>query len=73
MSLSNQSMNKIASAMVQEVTEELYESDEWMDFLYTNIGGIIVDKLGQIDDTVLAELIMCVADLISLKAHTNLD
>jgi hypothetical protein len=73
MSLSNQSMNKIASAMVQEVTEELYESDEWMDFLYTNIGGIIVDKLGQIDDTVLAELIMCVADRISLKAHTNLD
>jgi len=66
-------MNKIASAMVQEVTEELYESDEWMDFLYTNIGGIIVDKLGQIDDTVLAELIMCVADRISLKAHTNLD
>ncbi len=73
MSLSNQSMNKIASAMVQEVTEELYESDEWMDFLYTNIGGIIVDKLGQIDDTVLAELIMCVADRISLKAHINLD
>ncbi len=63
-------MNKIASAMVQEVVEELYESDEWMDFLYTNIGGIIVGKLGQIDDTVLAELIMGVADRISLKAHT---
>jgi|694.fasta_scaffold00734_18 hypothetical protein len=70
MALSNQSMNKIASAMVQEVVEELYESDEWMDFLYTNIGGIIVGKLGQIDDTVLAELIMGVADRISLKAHT---
>ena len=56
--------------MVQEVVEELYESDEWMDFLYTNIGGIIVGKLGQIDDTVLAELIMGVADRISLKAHT---
>ena len=69
MSLSNQSMNKIASALVQEVTEELFDSDEWTDFLFTNVGGIITDKLGQIDDVVLAELIMCVADRISLKAH----
>lgn len=70
MALSNESLNQIAQAMVQEVVEELYETDEWMDFLYNNIGGIIVDKLGQIDDIVLAELIMGVADRISLKAHT---
>ncbi len=69
MALSNQSMNQIAKALVQEVVEELYESEEWLDFLYTNIGGIIIDKLGKIDDQVLAELIMCIADRISLKSH----
>jgi len=73
MALSDQSLNRIADAMVKEVVEDLFESDEWTDFLMTNIGGIIVDKLGQVDDDVLGELIMCVADRISLKAHTNLD
>jgi hypothetical protein len=73
MALSNQSMNRIAAAMVQEVVDELMDTGEWMDFLHTNIGGIIVDKIGQIDDEVLAELIMCVSDRIGLKAYTNLD
>jgi hypothetical protein len=68
MTLSNKSMNNIAKAIVQEVVEELFESDEWMEFLHTNIGGIIVDKLGQIDDEVLAELIMCTADRIGLRS-----
>ena len=68
MALSNKSMNNIAKAIVQEVVEELFESDEWMEFLHTNIGGIIVDKLGQIDDEVLAELIMCTADRIGLRS-----
>ena len=68
MALSNKSMNNIAKAIVQEVVEELFESDEWMEFLHTNIGGIIVDKLGQIDDEVLAEPIMCTADRIGLRS-----
>ena len=68
MALSNKSMNNIAKAIVQEVVEDLFESDEWTDFLMTNIGGIIVDKLGQVDDDVLGELIMCVADRIGLRS-----
>lgn len=68
MALSNKSMNNVAKAIVQEVVEELFESDEWIEFLHTNIGGIIVDKLGQIDDEVLAELIMCTADRIGLRS-----
>lgn len=68
MALSNKSMNNIAKAIVQEVVEELFESDEWIEFLHTNIGGIIVDKLGQVDDEVLAELIMCTADRIGLRS-----
>lgn len=73
MALSNQSLNRIAAAMVQEVVNDLMDTEEWMDFLHTNIGGIIVDKLGQIDDEVLAELIMCVSDRIGLQAYSNLD
>ncbi len=73
MALSNKSMNRIAAALVEEVADELVETTDWIEFLHTNIGGIIVDKLGQIDDTVLAELIMCVADRIGLKPYTNLD
>lgn len=73
MALSNQSLNRIAAAMVQEVVNDLMDTDEWTDFLMTNIGGIIVDKLGQVDDEVLADLSMCVQDRIGLKAYSNLD
>jgi hypothetical protein len=73
MALSNKSVNRIASALVEEVAEELVETGEWLEFLHTNVGGIITDKLGQVDDEVLAELIMCVADRIGLKPYTNLD
>ena len=69
MALSNKSVNKIAEAIVPEVVEELMQTDEWMEFLHTVIGGIIVDKLGQIDDEVLAELIMCTADRIALRPY----
>jgi|688.fasta_scaffold00111_40 hypothetical protein len=71
MSLSNKSVNRIAAALVEEVAEELVETCDWIEFLHTNIGGIIVDKLGQVDDEILAELIMCVADRITLKPYTN--
>lgn len=70
MALSNKSVNKIAEAIVPEVVEELMQTDEWMEFLHTVIGGIIVDKIGQIDDEVLAELIMCTADRIALRPYT---
>jgi hypothetical protein len=73
MSLSNKSVNRIAAALVEEVTEELVETGAWLDFLHTNIGGIITDKLGEVDDEVLAELIMCVADRIGMKPYTDLD
>jgi hypothetical protein len=73
MSLSNKSVNKIAAALVEEVTEELVETGAWLDFLHTNIGGIIVDKLGQVDDEILTDLIMCIGDRIGLKAYTSLD
>lgn len=73
MPLSNKSVNRIAAALVEEVTEELVETGAWLDFLHTNIGGIITDKLGEVDDEVLAELIMCVADRIGMKPYTDLD
>jgi len=73
MALSNKSLNNIAASLVEEVTEELVESNEWLEFLHTNVGGIVVDKLGQIDDDILAELIMCISDRICLKGYTNLD
>ncbi len=73
MALSNQSINRISAALVEEVTEEICESGYWIEFLHTHVGGIIVDKLGQLDDDVLTELIMCVSDRIGLKAYTNLD
>ena len=73
MALSNQSINRISAALVEEISEELVESGYWLDFLHTHVGGIIVDKLGQLDDDVLSELIMCVSDRIGLKPYTNLD
>lgn len=71
MPLSSTATNNISKAIVQEVVEELQESEEWLQFLHTNIGGIIEGKLGQIDDNVLSELIMCTADRICLRFYND--
>jgi hypothetical protein len=73
MALSGRSLDNMSVALVEEVAEELVETGAWLEFLHTNIGSIIIDKLGQVDDDVLAELIVGIADRIGLKGYTNLD
>ena len=68
MTLSNKSMKKIAAALAEDVAADLIHDDDWLDFLHTAIGGLIVNKLGQIDDEVLGELIICTADRIGLRS-----
>lgn len=69
MTLSTKSMRKIADALAVDIAADLINSDTWLDFLHTEVGGLIVDKLGQIDDEVLAELIMMISENLYVESY----
>jgi len=69
MTLSNTSIKKIAAALAEDVAADLIHDDDWLDFLHTAIGSLIVNKLGQIDDEVLAELIMMISENLYVKSY----
>lgn len=62
MSLSNQSIQKMSEALASEVADEIIQSDEWYEFLLNNIERILVEKIGEIELSLLAELTMGIAD-----------
>lgn len=66
MSLSNQSIVKMSEALTNEVADEIIQSDEWYEFLLNNIETILVEKIGEIEPALLAELTMGIADNLKL-------
>jgi hypothetical protein len=66
MSLSNQSIVKMSEALANEVADEIIKSDEWYEFLLNNIETILVEKIGEIEPALLAELTMGIADNLKL-------
>lgn len=56
MALSNKTLHNLAAALTSEVVDEIFKSEEWVDFMIQTIPGIITDKLGPIDDEILGEL-----------------
>lgn len=66
MSLSNQSIRKMSEALASEVADELMQSDEWYEFLLNNIERILVEKIGEIEPSLLAELTMGIGDNLKL-------
>lgn len=67
MSLSNQTIINLASALVPEVIDYIYEDQRWCEFMHEVIPDALKDKLGEIDEDLKFELAMCIMDRISLK------
>ena len=67
MSLSNQTIINLASALVPEVIDYIYEDQRWCEFMHEIVPDALKDKLGEIDEDLKFELAMCIMDRISLK------
>lgn len=67
MALSNQTISNLASALVPEVIDYIYEDQRWCEFMHEVIPDALQDKLGEIDEDLKFELAMCIMDRISLK------
>ena len=66
MALSDQSIRALASAITPEIVEEIFASDEYVEFMMQAIPNVIIDKMGGIDDELLGELAFIVFDRINL-------
>jgi hypothetical protein len=67
MALSEQTISNLASALVPEVIDYIYEDQRWCEFMHEVIPDALQDKLGKIDEDLKFELAMCIMDRISLK------
>ena len=67
MALSEQTISNLASALVPEVVDYIYEDMRWCEFLHEIVPDALQDKLGNIDEALKFELAMCIMDRISLK------
>lgn len=64
MTLSNQTYNKLASALAPEVIDYIHKDERYVLFMQEIIPDAVVDKMGQIDDEVLLELSMGIMDRV---------
>lgn len=67
MALSNQTISNLASALVPEVIDYIYEDERWCEFLHQVVPDALHNKLGEIDDELQFDLAMCIMDRITLK------
>jgi hypothetical protein len=67
MALSNQTVLKLADALVPEVIDYIYEDERWCEFLHEVIPDAIQTKLGAVDEDLRFELALCIMDRIVMK------
>lgn len=67
MALSNQTINNLASALVPEVIDYIYEDERWCEFMHEIVPDALKNKLGEVDDELQFDLAVCIMDLICLK------
>jgi hypothetical protein len=67
MALSNQTVLKLADALVPEVIDHIYQDERWVEFLQEIIPDAVTSKIGGLDDELLFELSMVIMDRIVLK------
>jgi hypothetical protein len=70
MALSNQTVLKLADALVPEVIDYIYEDDRWVEFLHEIIPDAVTTKIGGLDEELLLELSMVIMDRIVMKPFT---
>jgi hypothetical protein len=67
MALSPQTVSNLASALVPEVIDYIYEDERWCEFMHEVVPDALEHKLGQIDEELKFELAMCIMDRICFK------
>ena len=67
MTLSCKTINNLASALVPEVIDYIYEDERWGEFMQEVIPDALQDKLGEVDEDLKFDLAMCIMDRICLK------
>jgi len=67
MPLSNQTIINLASALVPEVIDYIYQDERWCEFMQELVPDALQEKLGEVDEDLKFELAMCIMDRISLK------
>jgi len=67
MALSEQTISNLASALVPEVIDYIYEDQRWCEFMHEVVPDALQDKLGEIDEDLKFDLAMCIMDRICLK------
>jgi len=66
MALSNSTIQRLADALSDDVAQFIAEDERFFDLMVELIPDAICDKLGDVDDMVLAELSMCISGQIRL-------
>lgn len=66
MALSDSTIQRLADALSDDVAQFIAEDERFFDLMVELIPDAIRDKLGDVDDMVLAELSMCISGQIRL-------
>ena len=66
MALSAATIQALSKAITPEVVEEIFSSDEYVEFMIGLIPNVIQEKMGPLDDELLGELSFMVFDNINI-------
>jgi hypothetical protein len=66
MALSDSTIQRLADALSDDVAQFITEDERFFDLMVELIPDAIRDKLGDVDDMVLADLSMCISGQIRL-------
>ena len=67
MALSSQTISNLASALVPEVIDYIYQDQRWCEFMHEVVPDALKEKLGEVDEDLQFDLAMCIMDRITLK------
>jgi hypothetical protein len=67
MTLSSKTTSNLASALVPEVIDYIYQDERWCEFMQEVVIDALKEKLGEIDEELKFDLAMCIMDRITLK------
>jgi len=67
MALSHQTINKLASTLVPEVIDYIYQDERWCEFMHEVIPDALQEQFGEIDEELKFQLAMCIMDRICFK------
>lgn len=65
--LSAKTINVLAQSLAGEVIDDLYASEEYVNFMQEMIPDLIKERLGDVDEDLLFELSLATMDKITLK------